>query len=229
MHIIGIDFSTRYPGICISDGFKSFDFISIVNTHMSGANREFLESSEGRVSNFFFNQLDHIKTRDSKYYYENERSKIINYRALIQKVISEIIKSVGSHNVIVSIEGLSYGSKGSSAFDLAMAAGNLRDKLFVDILKGDINRFFVFAPSELKKNFGCSGTANKVEIFKKFLEDPGIDDVKSTPFFKFLFENYSHPYVYHKDVVKHPWEDLIDAYLCVYSIYQLVNDDKRDI
>lgn len=222
MKIIGLDFSNRYPGICISDNFNTFDFISVVNSKdLSNVNKNFLIDTETKCDDFFISFTDPSSLKSSELYYENERLKLLNYTALANKIISEIKKVVNGHDVIISMEGISYNSKNSrSLIDLAFSTGIVRKEINDLLLKGNISRFFVFTPGELKNSIDCKGNAGKLDVFDKFLDDPIIDSVKDSDIYKFIKDNRDHDYVVKNNNIKHPWDDLIDAYLCVLKIYR---------
>jgi hypothetical protein len=225
MKIIGIDYSNTSPGICVSNNFETFDFISIINNnYLSNIHTEFVRDAKGSCSDFFVKELNPINERKSEHYHENERSKAVNISAVTNSLISEIkVMTSNDPSVIVCMEGLAYSRQSNSQIDLAMGAGVARNKVLEEILQMNSGKFFVFTPGELKNAIGAKGNASKEEVFECFINDPIIDSVKESDFYKFILKNKDHKYVYRNNKVQKPWEDVIDSYLAVLKIYRDIN------
>ena len=219
MDIIGIDFSINYPSVCISHDFKEFKFLSVIN--------------DKKVSNkrtvWVDEQLDDylditLKTtnstrNDQSIYHLQERDKLVNAIELINKLILETKKHIKSKEVIVAIEGLAYGAKGKALLDIAQGTGIVRKVILELLLNNKISNFFVFTPSEMKQSIGLKGNADKILLFNKFLDDPVLDTVKDSDLYKFLLKNRNHDYIFNGKKVGSPWNDMIDAYLAILTIY----------
>jgi Holliday junction resolvasome RuvABC endonuclease subunit len=231
MYFIGIDFSINYASFCISEDFRKFWFGSVVNDpKISKKNIENLISIADTYNTFYvdFINREYNKKKD---YNLTERLKLINYINISSKLIELIKKILGeSKDVIVGIEGLSYGSKGASTFDIPMATGILRQNILTDILDNDISKFFTFSPSELKMSIGCKGNASKVDIFDSFIVNPIIENFKDNSFYNFIIENKDNPnydivHTYKRSgdlKIESPYNDMIDAYLSIVKIYNLL-------
>jgi Holliday junction resolvasome RuvABC endonuclease subunit len=147
-----------------------------------------------------------------------ERTKLINYQELIDLIIKEILDKTDDDNIICAIEGISYGSKGNALVDISQSTGILKIKLIEEVLNNQHDRLFVFSPSELKNAIGAKGNAGKLDIFKKFKEDPVIEAVKESDLFKAV---NSQKWIQNGEKIVSPIIDMVDSYLGVAKIYNL--------
>ena len=152
-------------------------------------------------------------------YHVKERNKLVNGIELVNKLILETKKNILNEKVIVAIEGIAYGAKGNSLVDICQMTGIVRKEILESLLVNQIQNFFVLSPSEMKQSIGLKGNADKTLIFNKFLDDPILDAVRDSDLHKFLSDNRGHDYVFNGKKVGSPWNDMIDAYLAVLSIY----------
>ena len=225
MYVVGIDFSLRYPSLCVSRDFEQFEFVGIVNTKMSKVNWDFLAEASSKYADVDFANIAEEHER-SDVYHVNERVKLLNFVKIAGRVVFEIKKRTQeSPEVVVAMEGISYGSKGSALLDICQATGILRHALLREVLASQIKKLFVFSPAELKNAIGLKGNATKTEIYGKFREDPGIAGAMNSGLYQMITENESSPYVYNekKDEVPSPINDMLDAYLSVRKIYNNVS------
>jgi hypothetical protein len=219
MTIIGIDFSILYPSICICKDFKEFKWLSIINTKLSKKGRENIESIIYDKPNLFIFETKSQRVKSTEYHL-TDRSKLTNYIELINLII-EKIKDIcsGEKDFIVAIEGISFGSGGNALVDISQSTGMLKMKIVEEILGGNSDRLFVFSPSELKNTIGCKGNANKFDIYTKFRQDPILESVKSSDLFSIAtIENF----IVKDQLVLSPFMDMIDSYLGVLKIYNLL-------
>jgi Holliday junction resolvasome RuvABC endonuclease subunit len=219
MTIISIDFSILYPGICICKDFKEFQWISVINTKITKKdlkNFEDLQLKYPKLKILF----TETKREKSEQYHVTERTKLTNYLELTDVLVQAIKSEVPtSDDLIVSIEGISFGSSGNSLVDISQATGILKNKLVTDLLDGKTDRFFVFSPSELKNAIGCKGNANKLDIYSKFKSDPIIESVKDSQLHKAI---NSEDWILNGEKIISPIIDMIDSYLGVVKIHQLL-------
>ena len=218
MTIISIDFSILYPGICICRDFKEFKWLSVINTKPKKADQVNLDYLTKTYPNIKIEKTTTVRKTHPEYHI-TERVKLINYQDLVSRIIDEILKEVGDDEVIVSIEGISFGSKGNSLVDIAQSTGILRHELLTRVLKNNADRLFIFSPSELKNAIGCKGNAKKMDIFNQFKQDPIIEEAKSSDLFKAI---HSEKWIVNGDLVVSPVIDMIDSYLGIVKIYQLL-------
>jgi Holliday junction resolvasome RuvABC endonuclease subunit len=218
MTIVSIDFSILFPGICIARDLKEFSWFAVVNSTLRKKDKEDLEALCIK-----YPSLKILKTKTKRKtqaeYHLTERNKLINYGELIETIIQELqVQLKDDKEIIVCIEGISFGSKGNSLVDIAQSTGMLKQQLISKILKGDHDRFFVFTPGELKNAIGCKGNAGKLDVFNKFKEDPILEAVKKSDLFKAV---NTEKWIVTGDKVISPVIDMVDSYLGIAKIYQL--------
>jgi len=221
MTIISIDFSILYPGVCICTDFKEYQWISVVNSNTTKKHRSNLDDLILKYPSIHIAYTESKRRKDEQYHV-TERIKLHNYFEATDLLISEIEKVVDkTDDLLIAIEGISFGSKGNALVDIAQATGIIKNKLIDTFLNGDVSRFFVFSPGELKNAIGCKGNAPKGDIFNAFKEEPTIESVKSSDLHKaVLKEDWM---VTNKGDIVSPIMDMIDAYLGVTKIHRILN------
>ena len=223
MTIISIDFSILYPGVCICKDFKEYKWIAVVNTDNRKKDKKNLEDLILKYPSI---KIDYTESRRAKSssYHITERIKLFNYlestNLLIKLLEEEIDKN---DDILVVIEGISFGSKGNALVDISQATGIIKNKLVDSILNGDTDRFFVFSPGELKNSIGCKGNAKKTEVFEKFLDDPILESVKSSDLYKAI---KTEDWIREGDKIVSPIVDMIDSFLGITKIYKILNEEK---
>lgn len=217
MTIVSIDFSILYPGICIAKDFKDFKWVSIVNSKITKKERENLDNLVGLYPNLSISYTSSKRKTEAEYHL-TERTKLINYQELVDLIIKKILENTNDDNIICSIEGISYGSKGNALVDISQSTGILKIKLIEEVLKNQHERMFVFSPSELKNSIGAKGNAGKIDIFNKFKEDPIIEAVRESDLYKAV---HAQKWIQNGEKIVSPIIDMVDAYLGVTKIYQL--------
>ncbi len=217
MTIVSIDFSILYPGICICKDFKEFKWLSITNTKIKKSDQVSLDYL---VKNYPSIKLEKTETvrKTHPEYHITERTKLINYQELISKIITNILNEVNDDEIIVVIEGISFGSKGNSLVDISQSTGMLKHELLTKVLKNNADRLFIFSPSELKNAIGCKGNANKMDIFNQFKKDPIIPELKNSDLFRAA---NTEKWIINGDKIMSPIIDMVDSILGVLKIYQL--------
>jgi Holliday junction resolvasome RuvABC endonuclease subunit len=217
MTIVSIDFSILYPGICICKDFKEFKWLSVVNTKVRKVDQENLDYLVQNYPNIKITKTDTVRKTHPEYHI-TERVKLINYQELISKIITELLLEVGDDEVIVAIEGISFGSKGNSLVDISQSTGILKHELLTRVLKNNADRLFIFSPSELKNAIGCKGNANKMDIFNQFKNDPQIEAIRSSDLYKAV---HTEKWIVQGDKILSPVIDMVDSVLGIIKIYQL--------
>ena len=120
MVVIGIDFSIQFPAVCISKDFKSFHWISCVNTNITKAHKKLLEDVQLEFPSLEFIQLP-PKNFKFDTYSGVERAKLLNYSLLVDTLINRVNEVVKDEpHRIISIEGIAYGAQGNALIDIAM-------------------------------------------------------------------------------------------------------------
>ena len=224
MTIISIDFSILYPGVCICKDFKDYKWIAVVNTNNRKKDKKNLEDL---VLEYPSIRIEYTESRrvKSDSYHITERIKLFNYleaTSLLIKLLEEEIDI--DDDILVVIEGISFGSKGNALVDISQATGIIKNKLVESILKGDTDRFFVFSPGELKNAIGCKGNAKKTEVFEKFISDPILESVKTSDLYKAV---KSEDWIREGDNIVSPIVDMIDSFLGITKIYKILNNENN--
>lgn len=218
MTIISIDFSILYPGVCICRDFKDFKWLAVVNNSTRKIDKDHFLYINDNYPNLKILSTSSKRKKDPLYHI-TERIKLENYLEAIDLLISEIKRETASDkNIIVCLEGISFGSSGNSLVDISQATGILKREIVKELLQGDVSKFFIFSPSELKNALGCKGNANKHDILSKFKEDPVLESTKNSDLFKLV---NTQPWIIEKDKILSPIIDMVDAYLGVLKIYAL--------
>ena len=186
MTIISIDFSILYPGVCICRDFKDFKWIAVVNTKVRKKDEDRFDWINANYPNIKILKTQSKRKKDEQYHV-TERIKLDNYLELINVLIGEIKEEVKDDpELIVCLEGISFGSSGNSLVDISQSTGILKHQIVTQILNNSTDRFFIFSPSELKNAINCKGNANKQDILAKFKSDPIIESVKKYDLFTLL-------------------------------------------
>lgn len=224
MTIISLDYSILYPGVCICKDWKNWKWLGVVNSNITKKHRKNLEDLVLKYPNIRIGYTETERRKDSQYHI-TERIKLVNYREATSVLVEMIKQEVDlNDDLLISIEGISFGSKGNALVDISQATGIIKEKLVSTILRGEANRFFVFSPGELKNAIGCKGNAGKLDIYNKFIEDPIINTVKDSDLWKAV--NSEDWIKDNKDNIVSPLMDMIDSYLGVVKIWNLLLENN---
>jgi hypothetical protein len=129
---------------------------------------------------------------------------------MIVNLIIEKLKTIIDEDVIIGLEGFSYGSISSSTLDLAMYNSFLRMKLIENFGSDCLN---IISPTEGKKMLFGKGNAKKDDMINAFIDNRLKDDILlNNNLWKYCKENgvdFKQP---------KPIDDLVDAYAILKSI-----------
>lgn len=218
MTIVSIDFSILYPGACICRDFKDFKWIAVVNSKVRKKDDDHFDWVNQKYPNLKIVRTSSKRGKDPQYHI-TERIKLDNYLELIDLLVSEIEKEVKEDpELIVCIEGISFGSSGNSLVDISQSTGILKYQIVTRLLNNKTDRLFIFSPSELKNAIGCKGNANKQDILAKFKSDPIIEAVKNSDLYRLL---HTEDWIIEGDKILSPIIDMTDSYLGVVKVYGL--------
>lgn len=200
---IGIDFSLTSPAICVYKNGK-YSFISFFND--GGKDWKKSKSKSYKYHNELCDIIDIIpytrKIDDSNY--RNEQKTKMSDALMIVNLIIDKLKSLIDDEVVIGLEGFSYGSISSSTLDLAMYNSFLRMKLIENFGSDILN---IISPTEGKKKLFGKGNAKKEDMIQSFIENRLDDDLLvCNNFWKYCKENgvdFKQP---------KPIDDLVDAY-----------------
>lgn len=201
---IGIDYSLNSPSICIDNG-DSLEFISFFNTDGQVWKRE-----KPLKKFHYHNILDNIirlvpySRNTDKTNYQTEQTSKMRDAAYMATLITDTIRECANdYDIVVSIEGFAYASKGAAFIDLILYNSFLRRELLSAF---GFDQLVVVAPTEAKKLAG-KGNADKEYMIKAFIENRlGDNLLADNPLYKYVAENeldYNN--------IK-PIDDLIDSY-----------------
>lgn len=204
--IIGIDLSLNSTGICVLRG-NSIDLVSIFKTD-NNIDKIFSRNDHFALLNDCKELKMVLKNKEldkSKEYHIREREKISNFVSLANEIKDAIIGSIKEgDDVYIGMEGISFGSPGNSLIDISMLTGILRGEI-LKILGNDLERFFVFSPTAIKK-FAGKGNFKKIEMYDSLCAQTEINSDFIT-----LVKEKKEMMVTKSGTVKKPTEDIIDS------------------
>ena len=206
---VGIDFSLTSPAICV---YKNGEYSFISFFADSGKDWKHSKSKAYRYHNDLCNIIEVIpytrKIDDSNYRSE-QKTKMAD-ALMISNLIIEKLKSIIDDEVIIGLEGFSYGSISSSTLDLAMYNSFLRMKLIENFGSDCLN---IISPTEGKKMLFGKGNAKKDDMIQAFIGNRLEDDLLiKNPLWQYCKINgvdFKQP---------KPIDDLVDAYGILKSI-----------
>lgn len=206
---VGIDFSLTSPAICV---YKNSEYLFISFFNDSGKDWRKSKSKSYRYHNELCNIIEVIpytrKIDDSDY--RNEQKTKMEDALMIVNLIIDKLKMVIDDDVIIGVEGFSYGSISSSTLDLAMYNSFLRMKLIENFGSDVVN---IVSPTEGKKVLFGKGNAKKEDMIQAFIDNRLEDELlMSNAFWKYCKTNevdFKQP---------KPIDDLVDAYGILKSI-----------
>jgi hypothetical protein len=223
--VIGIDFSIQFPAVCISRDFKSFKWISCVNTPIPKIYRKFLDDTELEFPNLRFVHLE-PREKIKENYSAIERSKLLNYSHLVDMLVSSIKDEIGNDDrLIVAIEGISYGAQGNALLDICQSTGMMRKAILDWVLAGHGEKLFVFSPGELKNAIGAKGNAGKYDVCQAFLNNASI--ATNSELYRAI--NKHAEQIVRGQEVKSPFMDMIDSFLAVQKVHELLKEQLPDV
>jgi hypothetical protein len=206
---IGIDFSLTSPAICVYKNGE-YSFISFFND--GGKDWKKSKSKSYKYHNDLCEIIDVIPyTRkiDSSNYRNEQKTKMSDALMIVNIIINKL-KLIIDDDVIIGLEGFSYGSISSSTLDLAMYNSFLRMKLIENFGSDCLH---IISPTEGKKVLFGKGNAKKDDMIKSFIENRLCDDdLTNNEFWKYCNKNdidFKQP---------KPIDDLVDSYGILKSI-----------
>lgn len=206
---IGIDFSLTSPAICVYKNGE-YRFISFFND--GGKDWKKSKSKTYRYHNELCDIIEVIPyTRriDDGSYRTEQKTKMADALMIVNLII-EKLETIIDDDVIIGLEGFSYGSISSSTLDLAMYNSFLRMKLIEKFGSDCLN---IISPTEGKKMLFGKGNAKKEDMIQAFIDNRLEDEVLMVnAFWRYCKENgidFKQP---------KPIDDLVDAYGILKSI-----------
>ena len=207
---IGIDYSLISPAVCIyKDGEYSFiSFFDDYGKDWKGSKSKTFQYHQQLSGIIELNPYTReIEKNDFR---EEQRTKMRAAKMIANKIADRLKEIVGDDDVIIGLEGFSYGSISSSTLDLALFNSFLRIKLLEDFGEDCL---VIISPTEGKKNLSGKGNAKKEDMIQAFIENRTKDpDIERCPFWKFCKENELD----YKSIK--PVDDLVDSFGILISI-----------
>lgn len=214
--IIGIDFSLNNPGLCIKHN-NDYYFTAFYNNRGRDPDKKTLKTfkiHEELSKSNIINVITYNRKVSSKDFLTRERQKMIDAYQLAEKICNYIDSFNHNNNLLISLEGFSYGSKGNSFIDMVQYNSFLRYLLTERYTE---NKIFVFQPSHVKKNAG-KGNCNKMYMINRFKENVFKDKLLQKNKYWNWIKNKEYPNKeYPKDPPK-PIDDLCDSYFILKSL-----------
>lgn len=208
---IGIDFSLVSPSVCI---FKDnqYHFISFFDDY--GENWKEGKSKKFQYHRLLSNYIElcpYTRHIDKSNYRIEQDTKMKSAKEIAYMIVHRLKEITGDEDVIIGIEGFSYGSISSSTLDLALYNSFLRIKLLEEF--GD-DCIVIVSPTEGKKTLSRKGNAKKEDQIKSFIDNRTKDEfIEKNGLWKYLNDL--------KDIdfknIK-PVDDLCDSYGILRSI-----------
>jgi hypothetical protein len=206
---IGVDFSMNSTGVCIyHDHYYEFMlFPRSVHKKITLQEIPFPIHAQNNVKEY-------------ENYSDGEREKLkdaILLSELITSTISSYLASIDyKYQLHISLEGISFGSKGSSFVDIVGYQWILRKSLY------DTFKVYptIFSPQTIKKTAG-GGRLNKEGMHQKFFEidDP---DLKNSDLYKWIQNPYNDT-----QLKKIKVDDMIDAYWSVKTDMRIQEENGK--
>jgi hypothetical protein len=207
---IGIDYSLISPAICVyKDG--EYSFISFFDDYGKDWNGGKIKAfNYHRELNGFMEMNPYTRHIEKNDYREEQKTKMAAAKMIAHKISNRLVEIVGDEDVIIGLEGFSYGSISSSTLDLALFNSFLRIKLLEDFGEDCL---VIISPTEGKKRLSGKGNAKKEDMIQAFIENRTKDpDIERCPFWKYCKENELD----YKNIK--PIDDLVDSYGILRSI-----------
>lgn len=208
---IGIDFSLISPAVTIYKN-KTYHFISFFDDY----NKDWKNSKSKKFHyhkelNNIIRLVPYTRYIDNCNYRLEQESKMKSAKEIAYLIIS-ILKEYIDNNeqVIIGLEGFSYGSISSTTLDLALYNSFLRLKLMETF--GD-DCLQIISPKEGKKKLSDKGNANKDLMIQSFIENKLNDDeLIKTDFWKYC----SSQELDLKNIK--PIDDIVDSFAILKSL-----------
>ena len=207
---IGLDYSLISPALCIyKDG--EYSFISFFDDYgekwETGKSKKF---NYHRELSKIMEMRPYTREIDKKDYRTEQMSKMKSAKMIANLIVSRLKELVGDDEVIIGLEGFSYGSISSSTLDLALYNSFLRIKLLEEFGEECL---VIISPTEGKKTLSGKGNAKKDDMIQAFIENRTKDeDIERCPLYQYCKNNELD----YKNIK--PIDDLVDSFGILKSI-----------
>jgi hypothetical protein len=225
---IGIDFSMSSPGICfleedILTNKKSYEFFSVIRKTLTKSEKLLVNKMPTKsVKLEYFSPLSRVSIISN--YNIDTGIKVVDCYSYVNTIVEYIRERVCLlfySNVYYAIEGLSFGSTGSRALDIAGYSYYLRLKLY-ELINNKIELLHFYAPTSIKKYAG-GGKFKKKDMFDSFLNNTIIEENELKEYCR----------LNEKELVKKsgevisPISDMIDACFIAELLYSNIKEKEE--
>ena len=175
MITIGLDLSINSTGVCVNEDNRVYKYY-IISSHLTKKQKDF--------DHHYVQLLEYIKQQPEVEYDQKESIKTNNINSICTFIEAIIRKHKPS---IVNIEGVSFGSTGSSALIDLSGLNYMVRKMLIDMSVP----FRIISPTQNKKFATGNGSAEKdlmIDAWKRLdknisdIEDIKIDDLADAYF-----------------------------------------------
>ena len=207
---VGIDFSVTSPSNC-NEKDGHYKFLSFFDDGRKDYTKK--KTKKYQYHNMISDIVELIpytRNIDKSDYRSEQKTKMSSARNIARLIVDKLKEKIGNEEVIIGIEGFSYGSISSSTLDLTLYQSFLRIKLLEEF--GD-DCIVIISPSEGKKKFSGKGNANKDIMIQSFIENRINDsEIENNELWKFCAKNELD----YKNIK--PIDDLVDSFGILKSI-----------
>lgn len=179
MTYIGIDFSLNAPAVVVQSEIEEHYYVyyNTYKRYTGGKDLTYDDYISKYNELYLLNSLKGMNLRlrrvipkelKSTDYVKSFRKKFTNYTELVNLILEDVSKY---SDVVVGIEGYSFSSSNNNIIDLAECTFHLKHRIITEVLNGDVDKLYVFAPSQIKKFTTGKGNANKIKMFEAILDD----------------------------------------------------------
>lgn len=216
MIYVGMDISTESPAMCI-DNDGNLEFIGYYRE-----DKKLTKAQKNQIE--FLNNLNNssikiLKPKHTDIRYSSQENLDLLDGIFSMQTIAEELDKYNPEELLVGIEGFSYGSVGSSSSKLYGYQYLLRYFLYSRNIS-----WSVYAPTTVKKTAG-HGRFKKVEMIETFLNNPKQLDILIGSEFRIkLLDNLN--IIKPSSKYLKPFEDLVDAFWVMESIKRAHKQNK---
>lgn len=204
MNLIGIDFSINKPAMSAYINDKLYFYVWPISIDDKSLN--ILIENNVNVTN---RNLSSVNEKDSTLLNQIHILRAIDLSKLIVNDIKKIIDN--NSKTLIATEGLSFGSTGDAALNLAMYKSIFLSNVVTEL---NITDFYTYAPITIKSIAGCAKKSeNKKEnMINAFINEPVMHKLMSTI-------NDNPEKLKKKTNYIQTIDDIVDSYFCLKTLH----------
>lgn len=209
-NLIALDFSMNKPALSAFINGKLYFYVWPLN--IDSKTEFILQENSVVVYNRHLDSIHPKDFNDSTMLTQIHIKRAIDLSDKIVKDIEYLIHDYKDNTTYLSTEGLSFGSTGNEALNLA----TYKAILLADIAKRlNIWNFYTYSPITIKSTAGCSkkGSYSKLNMIESFMKEKPLND--------FMLNIINHTDVFKKKVnFIDTVDDIVDSYFCLKTMYK---------